>query len=362
MHRGVATVGLGLGLGACQPELPDLRYETDHLRIGTDFDEDVCEGSFIALEAHIDFLELQLGIELKTKIELYWLEDGSSAFCDGTENCTTDDPRRVFTTWDAARHELVHAVAFELGAPDNFIAEGLADGFDGRKTEFGDQSPYLAVGYDSDEVDYPSAAHFVRWLHATEGSAPLRELLKRSSNSEGPGDTRSAFEQSYSESLEDAELRYYAEAPERYPTTTFCEHESLGWNSGLDVELELACDADHTWGAGTMWRSWQFSVDVEGWYVVSIEDPAQVLIFECNTNGVPFGDELPPTPKPPVGEDPGGTHLPRAAIPFGYGTYFDDPQPVYLRAQDHRVDVGLSAESEAHVRLSIRRRVGPASP
>ena len=348
-----------VALSACEQslDLPPIRMETEHLLIGTEFDDDVCAGSLAELDRHVEFVEAQLGIELEDQLEFYWFVDDASSACDGTANCTLSAPTRVLTNWSSARHELVHGVALQLGGHDHFLAEGLAVGFDGNRTEFGDQSPYLSVGYLNEHVDRPSAGHFVRWLHATKGPGVLRDLVRETEADAGPGATRQAFEQVLGEQLADTEIRYYGEAPERYPITTFCEHPELAWSDGVDTSIELDCAAEHTRGVGELTRSFRVGVANAGWFTVATDVPATLEISACNSVEVPFMTDLPTPPTPPVGEDFGGRE---PVVPHP----LDGQQnhSVRLEATSYRIDVTTVAAQTAQVGLRIVPKVGPHPP
>jgi hypothetical protein len=296
-------------LGGCV-ELPEIRYETEHLRVGTYFDEEVCAGSLAELDAHAVYVGDELGIELGDPIEVYWLEVGQeppSSLCpSGAASCFQDG--RVITTWPAARHELVHAVVHELvgfTSPDEFFGEGVAEGFTGLRSEFGAQSPSLAVGaVDSSEVDFASAAHFMRWLHAEHGTDDLHDLLKRSAIYRGPRHAERIFERTYGIPLVEAEEEYWATAPELVPGDTFCDFPTLGEAApGVQATIRLDCAEEHTRGVQWLERTYTIDVDVPGVYVFELEEPAELIPWFCHTEPIESGDGDWPVVLPPVRGD-----------------------------------------------------------
>lgn len=215
---------LAVGLTCCE-ELPPIRYETDHLRIGTSFDDMVCAGSLSLLEDHTVFVENILGVRLDEPIELYWYDELPDDVCmtdiEQIGGCADRRARQIHTGWAAARHELAHAVAWELGDADEFFAEGFAAAFEGERTEFGWQSPNLTVGHSVSDVDLPSAAHFVRWLLHEHSSETFRTLLRGSSARRGPSHAMRAFREAYGVELSEMEIEYFEKAPELFRRLVF---------------------------------------------------------------------------------------------------------------------------------------------
>lgn len=295
----LASVVGTLLAGACAEDTMPVRYETEHLRIGTDFDDDVCAGSLAELETHVVFISDQLGIPIDDPIELYWYEHGTPPQCDGIAwGCYDSDVRRAYAPWGAAPHELGHAVAdlIENGDDANPVfEEGVADAFVGTRTEFGWQSPTLALGAESTyDVDRPSMGHFVRWLHARDGADNLRELLERSSDRRGVAHAERAFEKAYGRPIEDLEAEYWETAPEISPAELFCDLPSIGSaTEGFDARVTLDCAEDHTRGIRWMERSFTFTVEKPGSYVFELPEPARMLLWYCHTEPVELGEDRP---------------------------------------------------------------------
>lgn len=70
---------LYLLLPGCQ--LPDIRYETEHVRVGTFFEHEVCEGSLLQIEDWATTTAEELGIDLPGKRTVYWGRDGVDEHC-----------------------------------------------------------------------------------------------------------------------------------------------------------------------------------------------------------------------------------------------------------------------------------------
>lgn len=338
-------------------ELPEVRYETEHLKIATDLT--VCEGTVAAMEDHVLFLEETLGIRVEKPIDVYLYDEVPGGRCpDNVSACAYARPRRIFTTGPAVNHELGHAVAYELGRHDHLFAEGIAEAFEGNRTEFGTQAPNAAVGHLPEFVDDPSAGHFVRWLYDEHGAAKIRDLIRKTSPSRSADHTRSAFHEIYGTSLGDMQTRFFDEAPEGYPALRFCEYESVEWNEGLDFEVELDCDDRGTLGVGALEaiRVFEVEAEAEGWYTVEVDAGTEVEITQCALNTVEFG-EMVPRPVSPVGEDPGGNY---PISPKRLGKY--GVADVFLAAETHRVRI-ISADVEPTTEfVRIHPRIGLVPP
>lgn len=224
--------------------LPDIRYETEHLRIATEFDEPLCRGTLDHLELVVTTLETTLGTSVDQPIEVYLYDSRESSVNPGW--CSSDTARgchengAVYSDLDSLEHELVHAVVETMGDPAPFWSEGTAAALESRRTLFGLVAPLDDLdAKESSAVNYRSAGHFSRWLLETHGVERYRELLR------APGSAREAFEQTYDFSLEDAQAQFYAEAPYSYGALVACDYpeldqiDALSWSETFDLD----CDA-----------------------------------------------------------------------------------------------------------------------
>jgi hypothetical protein len=306
---GLISVPAALALASCsEPDLPAIRYHTEHLEIGTDYDEPTCAGTLAALERHAVLLEQWLDTSIDSKIEVYLFEDGDPPCVEEpVSGCFDPGTGQVITRFGSARHELAHAVSHQWGSPDHFYSEGLARAFSGERTVFrgADALPSRSLGLDVFEIPGGAAGHFVRWLYERHGPAPLATLFCKSE----AGDPSDAFRETYGMTIEDAEQSYFAEGPEAYPGLSFCTHEVevLPWQDGVFRHaVELDCDQDHTRGFRSMARTIGFEIDEPGLYAFEIEEPARARIFTCQTEIVEAGVALPASFSP-IGDEPGGS-------------------------------------------------------
>ena len=242
---GLTVLVLGLGLGPACQQLPELRYETEHLRIGTEFDEPLCRGDLDHLELVITTLEAQLATTVDEPIEVYlwdprersganpgWCSDESVLGCfkDGA----------VYASQISVDHELVHAVVATLGDPAPFWSEGAAEALQTDRTLFGSVAPTASIDLDASQLSYLTAGHFSRWLLETHGLELYRELLRAS------GSASVAFEHTYEMTLEDAEEQFYAEAPYSFGAVISCDHGALeqtqaqSWSQSMEIDCDNA--------------------------------------------------------------------------------------------------------------------------
>ncbi len=359
----IPGVALVLPGGCSDLDLPAIRYETEHLLVGTYFEEEVCAGSLSELDAHVQYLTDQLEIDLDEPVEFYWVEAGEPPpVCpSGSGGCFDPEHELVVTHWSTARHELGHAVAWQAAGgatADEFFSEGVAEGFVGRRTMFGWQAPSLAVGAESaSQVDYASAANFMRWLHGREGAADLRELLDRSSRKRGPGHQERVFEKTYGTSLSAMEEEYWATAPDVLPADTFCSFPSLGSiTSGFDALVELDCSEEHTRGVKRLERSYAFDVDVAGPYVLELESPGEILPWFCYSQPVALGEPL-PVINPPV-RDPGDSSL--AGEPPDDWWLAAGRIELFLSVGRYRIDARLPDNASGSFRFRAHPLMSPA--
>jgi hypothetical protein len=352
--RSSAIACLAIGVTACGDglDLPPIRYRTEHLLVGTDFEEPVCQGSLSRLERHVTDLERRLEITVDRQLELYWYAGVPPCATEHAAGCYDLDSGIIRTTYSAAQHELAHAVSHLWGHPDRFYSEGVAEAFSGVRSGFGSALPSKSLGLTG-HVPTKSAAHFVRWLYENQGPTPLRALFQ-SSTRENEATARRAFVDAYARSIEQMEARFYAEAPEYYPGLTWCfdDLEVLPWQDGFwRHTIELDCASEHTLGKGTLQRTVGFDVEVAGKYTFEVDAPGRVNITTCQTAVIGKG-ESDLAHDAPVGEEPGGeVYCSGAWITPGL------PEELELAPGRYRVTIEAAQPDRADVRLYLGPRL-----
>lgn len=352
--RAAATAGLAIAITACgrDLDLPPIRYETEHLLVGTDFEQSVCNGSLSRLERHVVELERKLGVSVDRKFELYWYAGMPPCATEHAAGCYDIDSGIIRTSYSAAQHELAHAVSHLWGHPDRFYSEGVAEAFSGERSSFGSAQPSKSLGLTS-HVPTKSAAHFVRWLYQNHGPHPLRVLFQNSAR-ENRETARHAFAEAYTQSIEQMEARYYAEAPEYYPGFSWCfdDVEVLPWEAGFwRHTVDLDCALDHTLGAGTLLRTVAFDVERRGSYTFEVEAPGRAYVSTCQTAVIGKGQsDL--IEHAPVAEEPGGER-------YSLGNWITPgvPEELELEPGRYRVTIEVDRADPVAVRLFLGPRL-----
>jgi len=231
-------------------ELP-IRYETEHLEIGTEFDDSLfCRGDLLELERRVARTEDELEFTLKETYTVYvWSDEswgsGAAKNCGPGDalGCTRKSRATIWTTRFSLEHELVHAVIGKSRLHP-FFEEGLAEVYGGGQTRFGQSAPSANSSTDRASADVQTAAHFLRWLRERWGPHYLALLAR---TEDGFDD----FEAVYGMSINAAEQLYFAEAPYAYAAFDDCDAGDLAAADIADRwvdQIELDCDA----GADTL--------------------------------------------------------------------------------------------------------------
>ncbi len=235
-------------LGCNYPTDLPIRYETEHLQIGTEFDDAAfCRGDLLELERRISRIEDELEITLDETYTVYvWSDEswweGAVRNCDADDalGCTRKNRATIWTTRFALEHELVHAVLGQSRLHP-FFEEGLAEVYGGRQTRFGSSAPSANSNTDRATADIGTAAHFIRWLRERWGPHGLARLARTK-------DGFDEFEAIYGMSIDEAEQLYFAEAPYAYAAFDDCDAPDLppadfdGWVDPIELDCELGDD------------------------------------------------------------------------------------------------------------------------
>jgi hypothetical protein len=258
MNSGTLTLSsplLILGLLACEQRLPEFRYETEHLRIATDFDEPLCRGDLDHYESVITQLETVLGtsVDGRTDVHLWDLTMDGPGWCsaDYAAGCYQDGV--VYADQSSIAHELAHVVIASIGSPADFWNEGTAESLQSDQTFFSTSKPSDNIDLESPYLSYRTAGHFSNWLFKTYGLEPYRALLR------APGSARDAFEQTYGMTIEQAEELYFAQAPYSYGAFMACDHPDLPLVGEMQWSetIEIDCGKPHVHGGPNGMAAWR---------------------------------------------------------------------------------------------------------
>lgn len=213
-----ATLGTGCGAEA-GPERPPIVWEGEHLRFGTDSDEEICAGTL----PYLDGVAGHLGEVFErpaARIDYYWLPDGIDAQCgiEGLWGCVFEEPE-AFSTLLVHQHELVHAVR----APQRMylpleegLAEAYGDGWTPVAPPSGDILDVLQEhqhGRRMPNEAFPVAGHFVSYLREEHGVDALLALDRVSGYSDSFAKVQADLREAYGLELEDDVARYESTYP-----------------------------------------------------------------------------------------------------------------------------------------------------
>jgi hypothetical protein len=352
------AIASGAILGCNYPTDLPIKYETEHLRIGTDFDDaPLCQGDLLQLERQIARVEDELGRELNKIYTVYiWSDEtwwsGSMTMnnCPGDTvlGCTSQIRATIWTTRGALGHELVHAV---LGRSDlhPFFEEALADVYGGDQTRFGSTAPSSNKNTGRHTADIRTGAHFIRWLRERWGAHQLARLAKT-------GDGFSEFQSIYGMTLEEAEQLYFAEAPYAYGSFYGCDGSELslapaidGWLDALTLDCETGVDTRSSGDGLIVHRTLEISEP--GYYSVST-DGEWFDIYRC---GDRFDD--PPALEGWV-EDVPSSHAgyPSPAYRHYAGGEVHD---LYFEAGRHDIGVGILGHERGVANVAVWPSLAP---
>lgn len=348
------VVVLALASTACEP-LPKLTYETEHLRIGTAFDQPLCRGNLDHLEQVITTAETQLQTNVKGPIDVYlwdpleWSID--PGWCAG-ELSGCYSPGRVYSSPWAVDHELVHAVVATLrNYPAPFWSEGAAEALQSARTFWSGSSPIDNLHLDSPQFSYRTAGHFSRWLLETRGPELYRALLS------SPRGTRAAFEETYGMTLEAAQAQYFETAPYSYGAIVSCDHPVLEqrgdreWAETIDIDCDAVGVRAGPVGMGAMRV---LTITQRGYY--DLWTSAEIgVIGRCNDVVL----ESPPIPNDPSeGDVPPITEM---FIEQFFTRFSADGEPTSLDLVPGRyeISVGFNDFEPRTVELEIAASAGP---
>jgi hypothetical protein len=279
----------------------------------------------------------------------------------------------IATQYWAARHEIAHAVQHRWGTPVALFSEGFAEAFSGYRSSFENRyddlvslpSHCLGIDDPAGSID-ELGGHFLRWLYELYGADPLKQLM-RLSDGTGATNARAAFRTAYGMEIENAEQRYYVEAPDYYPgwSRCFSELELVPWQGDAwQPVVELDCAVEHTRGVRQMQRTLGFDLGAAGPYVFEVEAPATAFISTCQTEIVPLGMSPPRTPSRVEREAIGSEKVSEDGSEEAvlYGIEPGEPRVLDLAAGRYRVTVNVPGTESTTIRLSLAPQLDTVMP
>lgn len=339
------------------PELP-IEYETEHLRIGSELDEPLCNGDLVRYEQMISTIEGELMLDMTEQATVYLYTEetwwsGTNEVCgDDTLGCYSVNKHTIFAVMRSLEHEIVHAVAGE-NMVGEFFDQAIAEIYSENQTQFGRTAPSASIDLSGKIVDHYSANHFVRWLRERWGGERLGEIL----HEDGSGSE--AFEKVYGMAVSEAEELYFEEAPYQYSSLYSCDGLSLSPvqpdQSKWREEIALDCpagDDTRTSGIGMIVHR-TFDVPEPGYYTIH-HDGYWFDIYRCSPERIEEG--VPPARY--LHEDVPPEH---GGFPSGAYRHYEGQTTwdLYMEAGKHDIGVGLLGHETGTVTLEISPTLGP---
>jgi hypothetical protein len=271
---------VGLVASACI-ELPEIKYRTERLAIGPDFDHPICEGTLRDLDEHVDAVEGQIGPSQVSEgtIFVYWLTSGVDEWCANSDlGCFFPGTRMLVTRAESLRHELVHAVIGANGG-NRFVEEGIAELFSGvgayskTRPDLSDSLHLTEREYRRGGLGYIEAAHFAHYVFDGMGTSLVADLVADVRSDASPGVLEDTLEDAFERPLDGIEAEYEDHADNYYwglANRTIDRVELEDLRAGIRRVLD--CSNPET--RGPLWD------DSEGMYrVIRVWIPGPMEVF-----------------------------------------------------------------------------------
>lgn len=337
-------------------DLPPIKHETTHLRIGTGFDGPVCAGTLHEFDQQVEFVERTLDLQLEDKLELYLFVDGVDDWCehDDVPGCYSHDHKQAYSTFPAARHEIVHAVLGQGHTGSGLFDEGFAVDLTGEGLSFPATYPSSNLGLPPGDVSHRTAGHFMRWLRSRYTADELKSIWLNTKQKKGAKHAATAFHDATGDDFHAIEQVYFDSAPEFFAPFDIVEPPIIpSEQDGWDILLEFDCERIETEGINDeMWRRVRIGVSAPGHYAFVVTWPATATIRLHRTENIQVGDALPERPWWPIGDD-----------------LFDPPEPwlpnvsevTWLDVGIYDIEVHVPGVSKTKAAIRIYPQLGPIS-
>lgn len=350
-----AVVAALLLLGGCN-ELPPIRYETLHLRIGTDFEGPVCAGTLHEFDKQVEVAEEALDFQIEGKLELYLFADSVSAWCkvEDAPGCYSHSTRQAYSTFPVARHEIVHAVTGQIHSGNIFFDEGFAIDLTGQGLGFPDTYPSSNLGLNPDKVSHRTAGHFMRWLRLQYTASEIESVWRHSEHNRGAAHAEAAFKKGTGDDFHRVEQEYFDSSADFFAPFDIVEPPIIASEMGeWVIFLEFDCDDVSTHGFDDeMWRRVRIEVVFPGYYIMVVTPPATATITLRRDEDIQVTDPFPEVPSWPIGDD---LFDPPEPWPPGI------PQDTWLDPGTYDIEVRVPGVSPTEAAVRIHPRLGPIS-
>jgi hypothetical protein len=312
----LAAFACGEPDGGVQLNLPPIVAESKYLRLATDSDLPICDGTLAELDRYIEGIYAALDEPLPAgPIATYvWTRSPEEQihYCNHGRGCTmsfTEPPTIVDHTLDSF-HELAHAVHIvELGRGHDLLAEGFAEVF-GRPYNHWDASQQRIevlrvldheLGWD--DVVYETGGLFVATTIRRHGVGKFKELFRRVEYETDAEQFGTIYESVFGETLERAIEEVMASTGRPRVVAPTCADAPVPWSGDTwRFATKMQCDSDTVFGPGFGWlankvgRSVALDVPADGTYEFTAvwTEPAAadgvffVHLFDCDLAGPPL--------------------------------------------------------------------------
>lgn len=305
---------------ACSPdlaglELPELQYEGEHVRVGTDFDVPICAGTIADFDREIERIEarLELGAEGKTDMWILSSRERYEHFCpESSNNCVPESVdgtllrrHQPIAMWHALAHDRVNRAERPLWSSHPFFIEGLSEALGRAYCKPGSQGvlPSVATMLDPEEhsqfefYEIYVAAQLTRWLIDTHGAQALQDFMLDVANDDDPEQVRAAYQAAFGSSLdEDPYAHIDWSVASRHPSEIGCRGEPPpvdASGSVYSLQANLDCDSvmirsnwyesrpEHMYQG---WAEWRLEVESGGFYdlVGEVPENTKLMLSRCD--------------------------------------------------------------------------------
>jgi hypothetical protein len=300
--RRLSLVVLSVPLLGCRPELPELDYRGERVRVGSDEVEQVCEGTLSRLDREVEQIEARLDLPIQdSPLDVYVVDRSiSDAYCGSDASCAIHPRRGVpFVVVSHQKferditHELVHArLSASRSVPllDEGIAEALSPPSCPRPAPDVELSEVLPAKSSDDlrglKGGYYVVGELLAWLIEEFGPEEVLSLLQSVDGGSSPATIQTKYIEHFDRELEVdilAHLRSQADLDALPPEHSGCLAAPINPSDG---PVHLVADLD----CGSARVHNNFEIDGGGYVEWTLHlDHEQTLKLGGE---VPFGTSL----------------------------------------------------------------------
>jgi hypothetical protein len=276
--------------------LPEIAETGRRVAVGTESPVKMCAGTLVAFDAHVDFVESELGLAERPSdpLEVYIVDD-PGPWCDESVACYLGgwvDASVVPSSW--ARpvwHELVHQVVArsEVGMTDRFLSEGLAsalgDDWCPPAPALDWKRAPLAALFAREKVEYdhyPVGARFVDFIRERYGTTALVDFARCVERGDPLEDIDRCAVGVLGDDLDGLSRVFEVADVGMHANPALCSGDATPVGAGLTLHTTLDCDAPGTTNTfdGPDARSTAYLVEIDepGMFALQWSRPDDVSV------------------------------------------------------------------------------------